>query len=82
MAERILFDYQYDKKLRLAAIEMLERAKQQELASRRIPIHLRDSQKTVLLVHPENVKERIEELTKKNIKFLLFSIIEIQSWDD
>jgi len=82
MDEGYLLDYTFGKRIRAEAIELLNRAKEQECVTERIPIYICDTHNTVLLVRSENFDTRIKELTNKGIRFLLFSKIEKQPWGE
>ena len=75
-------DYSFDRRARAEAIELLSRTKEQELEVERIPIYICDNHNTILLVRKERFDSRIKELTNKGIRFLLFSKIEKQLWDE
>jgi len=77
-----LLDYSFDRRARAEAIELLNMAKDQDCVTERIPIYICDTHNTVLLVRSENFDTRIKELTNKGIRFLLFSILENQPWED
>lgn len=78
-----LLDYTFGKRIRAEAVELLNLAKEQELEIERIPIYLCDNHNTILLVRKERFESRINELTNKGIRFLLFSTLEIhQSWEE
>ncbi len=77
-----LLDYSFDRRARSEAIELLSRTKEQELVVERIPIYICDNHNTILLVRKERFDSRIKELTNKGIRFLLFSILENQPWED
>lgn len=82
MDEGYLLDYTFGKRIRAEAVELLNRAKEQELEIERIPIYLCDNHNTILLVRKERFESRINELTNKGIRFLLFSKIEKQPWEE
>ena len=77
-----LLDYSFDRRARAEAIELLSRAKDQELEVERVPIYICDNHNTILLVRKEHFDSRVKELTNKGIRFLLFSILENQPWED
>ena len=77
-----LLDYSFDRRARAEAIELLSRTKDRELEVERIPIYICDNHNTILLVRKERFDSRIKELTNKGIRFLLFSKIEKQLWDE
>lgn len=82
MDDGYLLDYTFGKRIRAEAVELLNRAKEQELEIERIPIYLCDNHNTILLVRKERFESRINELTNKGIRFLLFSKIEKQPWEE
>ncbi len=77
-----LLDYTFGKRIRAEAVELLNRAKEQELEIERIPIYLCDNHNTILLVRKERFESRINELTEKGIPFLFFSKLEKQPWEE
>ena len=77
MDEGYLLDYTFGKRIRSEAIELLSRAKDQELEVERVPIYICDNHNTILLVRKERFDSRIKELTNKGIRFLLFTTLDI-----